>query len=166
MGRRVCERFDHLQQLDDRARPAVRHEQRYGLIVRRADVRELDVQPVDLGDELGQLVELSLDLAPVVVGAPVLDERPELRQLDTLGPISDGLGVGPPCRRHAPAEVEEILFRHVDAEGAYRGCFPNHTCHLVSFPWIALRFMPTKRWCGVAAWRVARTTFASPPHSD
>ena len=32
--------------------------------------------------------------------------------------IGDGLPVGSPCRRHASAEVEEILFRNVDAEGA------------------------------------------------
>jgi len=32
--------------------------------------------------------------------------------------IGDGLPVGPPCRRHASAEVDEILFRNVDADGA------------------------------------------------
>jgi hypothetical protein len=52
VGRRVGERLDHLQELDDRAGPAVGHEQRDGVVVGRADVRELDVQPVDLGDEL------------------------------------------------------------------------------------------------------------------
>jgi hypothetical protein len=52
MGRRVCERTDDLQELDDRAGPSVRHEQRHGVVMRRWDVRELDVQPVDLGDEL------------------------------------------------------------------------------------------------------------------
>src|SRR5215212_8571193 len=80
---------------------------------------------VDFDDELGQLVERRLDLAPVVVGAPVLDERPELRQLDTLRPVADGLPIGPPCRRDAPAEVDEILFRTIDAEGSDRDPFPN-----------------------------------------
>jgi hypothetical protein len=129
VGRRVRERFDYLEELDDGARPAVRHEQRHGLLMRRADVRELDVQPVDLGDELRQLVERRLDLAPVVVCAPILDERLELGQLDTLGPVADGLLVRPPCRRHAPAEVEEIPFRNVDPEGSDRDPFPNLTGH-------------------------------------
>jgi hypothetical protein len=56
-------------ELDDRTGPAVRHEQRQGVVVRRAQVRELDVQPVDLGDELPQLVEPRLELARVVAGA-------------------------------------------------------------------------------------------------
>jgi hypothetical protein len=107
----------------------VRHEQRQGVLVRRADVRELDVQSVDLGDELGQLVERRLDLAPVVVGAPVLDERLELRQLDALGPVADGLLVRPACRRDAPAEIDELLLWNVDAEGADCGFFPNWTGH-------------------------------------
>src|SRR3712207_5422827 len=64
-----------------------------------------------------------------VVGGPVLDERPELRQLDALGAVADGLLVRPPRRRYASAEVEEILFRNVDAEGADRNPFPNWTAH-------------------------------------
>ena len=118
--RRVCERLDDLQQLDDRARPAVRHEQRQGVVVRRADVRELDVQPVDLGDELRQRVERRLDLAPVVAGAPVLDERAQLRQLDALRPVADGLLVGPARRVHPPAKLVDLLLGDVDVEGADR----------------------------------------------
>src|SRR3712207_6901436 len=33
-----------------------------------------------------------------VVGGPVLDERPELRQLDALGAVADGLLIRPPRR--------------------------------------------------------------------
>jgi len=32
--------------------------------------------------------------------------------------ISDSLAVGPPCRRYASTEVNDYLFRHVNAEGA------------------------------------------------
>src|SRR5215204_1846460 len=39
-----------------------------------------------------------------------------------LGPL-----VRPPCRRDASAELEEILFRYVDAEEADCGLFPNQT---------------------------------------
>jgi hypothetical protein len=64
-------------------------------------VRELDVESVDLGDELGKLVQRLFDRAPFVAGSPVLDERAELLQLDTLGATVDGLLVRPPSRPHA-----------------------------------------------------------------
>jgi hypothetical protein len=41
--RRVGERFDHLQQFEDRPRPAVGHDQRQRVLVARADVDEVDV---------------------------------------------------------------------------------------------------------------------------
>ena len=45
-----------------------------------------------------------------------------------------GALVRPPCLRDASAEVDEILFRNVDAEGADRGLFPNYIAMVVSFP--------------------------------
>jgi hypothetical protein len=32
--------------------------------------------------------------------------------------IGNSLPIRPPRRQHAPAEVDELLFRYVDAEGA------------------------------------------------
>jgi hypothetical protein len=58
------------------------------------------MSPVDRGDELGELVEPRLDLAPVVAGAPVLDERLKLGQLDTLGP---------PRRHNTSAAISRLL---------------------------------------------------------
>ena len=52
MCRRIGERLDDLQLLDDRTRPAVRDDQRQRIFVLRADVDEVDVQAVDLGDEI------------------------------------------------------------------------------------------------------------------
>ena len=56
---RVGERADGLEQLDDRARPAMRHDQRQRVFVLGAHVDEVDVEPVDLGRELGQGVRFS-----------------------------------------------------------------------------------------------------------
>ncbi len=84
----------------------------------RADVHEVNVEPVDLSHKLRQGIQLRLHLPPVVVRPPVAYELLDLRELDALGLISDSLPVGPPCRRHASAEVDEGLFRNVDAEGA------------------------------------------------
>ena len=57
--RRIGERLDDLQLLDDRAGPAVRDDQRERVLVPRADVDEVDVQPVDLGQEVRQSVQLA-----------------------------------------------------------------------------------------------------------
>ena len=83
----------------------------------RADVDEVDVEPVDLRHELREGVQLCLTLPPVVVGAPVADELLELRQLHALRPVGDRFLVRPAGRRDASAEVDELLLRNVDAEG-------------------------------------------------
>ena len=73
-GRGVGERADELDLLEDRAGPAVRDDDRQRALVLRTHVDEVDVEPVDLGDELRQGVELRLALAPVVVRRPVARE--------------------------------------------------------------------------------------------
>src|SRR3712207_2421995 len=126
---RVGQRSDGLEQLDDRAGPAVRHDQRQRVLVRRPDVDEVDVHAVDLGGELRQRVESLLALAPVVVGRPVASELLQRLELDTLRAIFDELLGGPARRGDASAEVVEILFRNVGAEGSDRDPFPNWIGH-------------------------------------
>ena len=52
--RGIGERADGLEQLDHRAGPAVRDDQRQGVRMPRAHVDEVNVEAVDLGDELGR----------------------------------------------------------------------------------------------------------------
>src|ERR671936_475120 len=85
---RVGEWADGFEQLDNRAGPAVRHDQRQRVLVLGAHVDEVDVHPVDLGRELRQRVESPLDPAKVVVLYPVA------------------------------VEVVDLLVRDIDAEGA------------------------------------------------
>jgi hypothetical protein len=54
---RVGERPDELQLLDDRAGPAVGDDDREGVGMLGADVEEVDVQPVELGQEARQAVQ-------------------------------------------------------------------------------------------------------------
>jgi len=54
MRRRIGEQSDDLQLLDDRAWPSVRDDQRQRVVVFRADVDEVDVEPVDFRHELRQ----------------------------------------------------------------------------------------------------------------
>ena len=81
---RVGQRADGVEQLDDGAGPAVRHDQRQRVLVLGLDVDEVDLHAVDLGRELRQRVQLRLGLAPVVLGRPVARERLKRRRLHTL----------------------------------------------------------------------------------
>src|SRR5215207_1348829 len=88
----------------------------------RANVNEVDVEVVDLGDELRQGVQLRLAFAPVVVARPVTCELLHRRQWDALRVIWDRLPVGPLRRHDAPAEVVQLLLRDLEVERADLGC--------------------------------------------
>ena len=118
MRRGIDERVDDLQLLDDRAGPSVRDDDRQGILMLRANVNEMNVQPVDLGDELRQGVQPRLDLAPIVFRRPIAGELLHRRERHALRVISDGFLFGPARRVDALPQVDEVLFRHVDAEGA------------------------------------------------
>ncbi len=128
VGGRVGQRADALQQLDDRARPAVRHDQRQRVLMSRPDVDEVDVHPVDLGRELRQRVQPRLALAPVVLGRPVARKRLQRRLLHSLRPVGDEL-LGRPARRLDPAaQLSEPLLRDLDPEWA-DGCCLSRDGH-------------------------------------
>ena len=120
---RVGQRADGLQQLDDRAGPAVRHDQRQRVLVPRPDVDEVDLDPVDLGRELRQRVQPRLAPAPVVLGRPVAGERLQRRQLHALRPVGDELLGGPARRLDPAAQLSELLLRNLDLERADGCCF-------------------------------------------
>ena len=101
----------------------MRHDQRHGVRMTRADVNEVNVHAVDRCHELRQGVELGLGLSPVVAGAPILDERLELRELYALRLVIDRLAIRPPCFRDAPAKVIERRLRHLSFEGPDRAIF-------------------------------------------
>ena len=60
IGRGIGERIDDLQLLDDRAGPSVVDDERQRIFVFRTNVDEVKVEPVDLGYELRQGVQLRL----------------------------------------------------------------------------------------------------------
>ena len=91
MGRGIGQRIDDLQLLDDRAGPAVRDDERQRILMFRTNVNEMNVDPIDLGHELRQGVQLRLALAPVVIGRPIAREFLHRRELHALRLIGDGL---------------------------------------------------------------------------
>ncbi len=82
-------------------------------------MRELNIEPVDLGDELGQGIQLRLGLAPIVVRRPVPDERLQPGELDALLLVLDGLAIRPTGRSKALAQIVQLCLRNVDPEWAY-----------------------------------------------
>ena len=86
-------------------------------------MNEVNVHAVDRRHELRQGVELGLGLSPVVAGAPILDERLELRELYALRLVIDRLPVGPARVRDALAKVVERRLRHLNLEGPDRAIF-------------------------------------------
>ena len=80
MGPGVTERADQVIELDHRRRIAVGDQQRQRVRLRRADVQVVDWLPVDLGDELWNLVESGLLGSPVEAVAPVIGQLLEVGQ--------------------------------------------------------------------------------------
>ena len=89
-------------------------DERQRLVVRRADVDEVDVDPVDLGDEVREGREPLLEPAPVVLGGPVAGQRLDRGEPHALRGIR--LLVRPLGRVDAAAQVGQLLVGDVDRE--------------------------------------------------
>ena len=101
--------------------PAVRDDERERVLVPRADVDEVDVEPVDLGHEVRQAVQLRLAPAPVVVRRPVAGELLHGRERHALRVVVDRLALGPPGRADAPAQLGDLRLRKPDLKRANGG---------------------------------------------
>src|SRR5713226_2628348 len=83
--RGIGQRIYDLHLLDNRARPSMRDDERQRIFMFRANVNEVNVQSIDLGDELRQGVQSRLHLSPVVFG-PVWSKN-------SSGPDSGSQGI-------------------------------------------------------------------------
>jgi hypothetical protein len=81
-----------------------------------AGVNEMQIEPVDLGDEMGERVQLALLRAPVEAVAPVVEQLPEVFEVRPVIPAAPGDLVGPPRARDALAQVGERPLGNRDAE--------------------------------------------------
>jgi hypothetical protein len=121
VGARVGERADDLQELHDRAGPAVGEDQGQRVRLRRADVHEVDGVPGELGGELREGVEPGLLLAPVVGGGPVGGQVAQVADGDAVAPADAGRLVGPAGARQPVAQVVQVGRGNVELEGPDRG---------------------------------------------
>jgi hypothetical protein len=90
-----------LHVLDDRAGPAMRDDHRQRIFMDRANVNEMNIEPIDLRDEVRHGIDLCLALAPIVLIRPILRELLHRRQLHALRCIGNLFALGPPCRGDA-----------------------------------------------------------------
>jgi hypothetical protein len=118
MRSRIGQWVDDLHLLDDRARPPVGDDHRQRVLVSRSNMNEVNIEPINLGDEVGQSIQTRFRLAPVVLCRPITRELLDGREPHALGVVGDLLFVGPAGRRDATAKIDEVRFRNVDAKGA------------------------------------------------
>ena len=95
---RVTQRLDDVEELRHRTRPAVRDDQRERVRFGRARVDEVDLLPVDVGEEVRPAVEPLFLHAPVELRLPVLAEVAEVRDVGAVRPNpSPGSGRASGC---------------------------------------------------------------------
>ena len=116
MGGRIGERAYEVQELDDRAGPAVAEQQRQCAVVGRALVDGVDVLPFDLCGEMVEGVELGLGGPPVVAVGPVGGQVLQPGQVAAVVPAAAGDLVGPAGGGQAAAQVGDVVVGDGDRE--------------------------------------------------
>jgi hypothetical protein len=114
----IGQRIDDLHLLDDRAGPSVRDNERQCIVVFRANVNEMNVEPVDLGHKLRQSVQFRLAFAPIVVRGPIAREFLHRGELRALRFIRNRFPVRPPRRLYALTQFGQFHIGHIDAKWA------------------------------------------------
>src|SRR5580698_4726759 len=90
----------------------------------RANMNEMNVETVDLGDELWKSVQPRFDFTPVVFLRPILRDFLHCVELDALRCIPNEFLLRPPSRSNASAQFGEIRFRDIHVKWANR-ILPN-----------------------------------------
>src|SRR5260221_2208393 len=152
MCRGIGQWIDNLYLLDDRAGPSVGDNERQRIFMPRTNVNEVNVQPIDLGDELRQRVQSRLHLAPVVFRLPITREGLHGRELHALRRIRDSFPLRPLCRVDAPAEIQECLVRNIDGEGADCVSFGHTHLRISLVRWLG-RTLPSHAASIVPPWQ-------------
>jgi hypothetical protein len=84
MCRGIGQGIDNLHLLYYGAGPSVRNNERQSIFMFRANVDEMNVQPIDISDELRQGLQFRFDLAPIVICSPIAREFLNSRELHAL----------------------------------------------------------------------------------
>lgn len=112
MSRGIGQWTDDLHLLDDRTGPSVGDDEWQRILMFRANVDEMDIQPVNLGDELRQGIQFRFDLAPIVVVRPIVREFLHRTELHALKCVADEFPLRPLCRLYACAQFVKFSIRN------------------------------------------------------
>src|SRR6476619_2159270 len=116
MGFRVGQGLEHVDELDDRPRPPVRHDQRKRIRSRRPHMQEVDVLTVDRGLELSVPVETSLPCPPVVSVEPAIEEAPNVWPRHSVVRAGTRLVCGPARPLEPESQVLQVVLRDLYPE--------------------------------------------------
>src|SRR6476469_5216199 len=92
----IAEWPDDFHELHERSGPSVREDDWQGPGVLRPHMQKMNSEAVDSRPELGEGVDARLEAAPVVLVAPIGDQRAGCVQGNALRPVADGFSVRPP----------------------------------------------------------------------
>src|SRR3569623_2031259 len=115
----IGERRDHLLEFDDRAGPAMGDDQRQCVRLFRTHVQKMDVEPVDLGRELVEAIELCLAPTPVIFVGPIVADLPDPLQRYALAPVIHQLRLRPARACEPYLKVGEDVVADRDAKRFY-----------------------------------------------
>lgn len=82
---------------------------------------EVNIEPIDRGQEMWETIELRLESTPVVLSLPVVDERFGILQADTLRPVGDSFRIRPSRSGQSLLQVFNLGVRDRDGEWADEG---------------------------------------------
>ena len=123
---RIRQFVDHVDELGNASRPAVRQDQRSGIRALGPAVQEMHAQTVDDRAVLADLVEAGFEGPPVISGAPVVHEVFENGKRNALIPASrigrganNRLALGQPRRRQSRTQIVEIRIGRVSFEDVH-----------------------------------------------
>jgi hypothetical protein len=101
------EQRDELVEFDERAGPAMREQQRQGCPALSLLVDEVEINAIDRHGEVMEAIEHRLLCTPVVVGAPVIDQRSQILPIGSKGPVGIGDFVGPASGIEPLLQIEQ-----------------------------------------------------------
>src|SRR5258708_20275678 len=96
----------------------------------RANVNEMNVEAINLGEEVRHSVDLRLALPPIMLTRPVMRELLNGCELDALRCIRDLFAIGPLCCGYAPAQVGKVRSCGLEMKRTNRGIL-THVCILL-----------------------------------
>src|ERR1700727_87958 len=128
----------------------MRDHQRERVLVRGSLVNEMNVQPVDFGDELVEAVERGLTRPPVVFVGPVARQLAGVRQRNALTPVVHAFGLPPSGARQTRPQIIEYVVGNVDPKWLHPFIVPRTMNPTTAAP---AAIAPARRsYCSLSIW--------------